>query len=123
MERKHNVALTEHARSLRKAMTAEERRLWHTFLKRYPVRVFRQKVLGRYIVDFYCAKAKLVIEIDGSQHYIEEGPIADAVRTAYLKQFGVEVLRIPNNHVNLQFTAVCEHIDNEIRRRMELLAE
>lgn len=68
MLRKHNPALTERARTLRKQMTPEERHLWYDFLRSYPVRFLRQKVIGNAIVDFYCAKATLAIELDGSQH-------------------------------------------------------
>ena len=70
----------------------------------------RQKVFGRYIVDFYCAEAKLVVELDGSQHYEDKGMEYDSERTAYLEQYGVRILRIPNNEVNQNFSGVCEYI-------------
>ena len=76
MNGKHNKALTPIARKLRKDMTREERHLWYDFLREYPIRFLRQKVIGSYVVDFYCAAAKLVVELDGSQHYEEKG-IAD----------------------------------------------
>ena len=79
--RKHNPDLTARAKELRKNMTPEERRLWHCFLKTYPVRILRQKVIDDYIVDFYCHDAHLAIEIDGSQHYTEEGLWRDSIRT------------------------------------------
>ena len=73
MQRKHNPELTKVARTLRKTMTRQERHLWYDYLRKYPVSFYKQKVLGKYIADFYCAKAKLAVEIDGSQHYSEEG--------------------------------------------------
>ena len=111
MDRKHNPANTARARALRRDMTKEERKLWYEFLRQYPVRFARQKVLGRYIADFYRAQAKLVIELDGSQHYIDAGPDKDRQRTEYLEQYGLRVVRIPNNAVTGNFTGVCECID------------
>ena len=115
MDRKHNPTLTDNARELRKNMTKEERRLWYDFLRSYPVRFLRQKVLGKYIADFYCAAARLVIELDGSQHYEASGLAHDEERTAYLEQFGLRVIRIPNNEVNQNFTGVSEYIDREVK--------
>ena len=77
MDRKHNTDLTSNARTLRKNTTKEERHLWYDFLKRYPVRFLRQKVIDNYIVDFYCHNARLIIELDGSQHYEEKGLLKD----------------------------------------------
>ncbi len=114
MERKHNRELVPVARTLRKSMTKEERKLWYEYLRAYPVKFTRQKVLGAYIADFYCAKVNLVIELDGSQHYLDDGPRHDASRTEYLKNFGVTVLRIPNNYVNSNLRGVCEYIDNAV---------
>ena len=111
MDYKHNKTLVSNARELRKNMTKEERHLWYDFLRSYPVKFLRQKILGKYIVDFYCAEAKLVIELDGSQHYEEAGLQKDVERTAYLEQYGIQVLRIPNNAVNQNFSGVCEYID------------
>ena len=84
MERKHNKNLTENARKLRKNMTKEERHLWYDFLKNYPVRFLRQKVIDTYIADFYCHRARLIIELDGSQHYSETGLLKDKIRTEFL---------------------------------------
>ena len=116
MDSKHNAKLTPIAKKLRKNMTKEERHLWYDFLRDYPVRFFRQKVLGRYIVDFYCAKANLVVELDGSQHYEIDEQEKDAERTAFLEQYGLRVIRIPNNAVNENFRGVCEHIDNLVKQ-------
>ena len=116
MDKKYNKDLIPNAKSLRKNMTKEERHLWYDYLRTYPVRFSRQKVLGKYIVDFYCAQAKLVIELDGSQHYEEEGVARDNLRTEYLKQFGLQVLRIPNNEVTNNFLGVCTYIDDNVKK-------
>ena len=99
-------------------MTKEERHLWYDFLRSYSVRFSRQKVLGKYIADFYSAKAKLVIELDGSQHYEDSCVEKDAERTAFLKGYGLTVIRIPNNEVNCNFRGVCEYIDNAVRQSL-----
>ncbi len=93
-------------------MTKEERHLWYDCLKQLPVMVHRQKVIGRYIVDFYVASAKLVIELDGSQHFEDAEAAADKQRDAYLASLGLTVLRIPNNEINRNFNGVCEEIWN-----------
>ena len=116
MEYKQNSKLVQNARNLRKNMTKEERHLWYDFLRKHPVRFYRQKVLGRYIVDFYCAEAKLVVELDGSQHYDLHEIEKDNERTAFLEQYGLSVLRIPNNEVMQNFRGVCEYIDDHIKR-------
>ena len=103
MDRKHNIKLRNNARKLRKEMTKEERHLWYDFLRHYPIKFNRQKVLGKYIVDFYSASAKLVIEIDGSQHYLEKEQLYDRERTEYLKKYNLEVVRIPNGEINNNF--------------------
>ena len=118
MQPKHNPELTVFARELRKNMTKEERRLWYDFLRTYPHRFLRQKILGRYIADFYCAKAKLVVELDGSQHYDNANAAADQLRTDFLQQYGLRVLRIPNCDVNLNFRSVCEFIDLAVKQSL-----
>ncbi|MBE6924410.1 MAG: endonuclease domain-containing protein [Ruminococcaceae bacterium] len=105
-----NVKLTNNAKFLRKNMTKEERHLWYDFLKTLPVTVHRQKVMGQYIVDFYIADAKIVIELDGSQHYESEGLEKDFVRDSYLKDMGITVLRYSNSDVNQRFQDVCQDI-------------
>ena len=112
---KHNKELTPLAKQLRSEMTKEERHLWYDFLRTYPIRFSRQKVLGRYIVDFYSAKAKLVIELDGSQHYETDRVEKDAERTAFLNGYGLQVIRIPNHEVNENFEGVCAYIDAVVR--------
>ena len=115
MDRKHNSALTENAKALRKNMTKEERHLWYDFLRDYPVRFLRQKVIDNYIVDFYCHKARLIIELDGSQHYEKEGMLKDQIRTERIESRSLTVIRIPNNEVNENFEGVCEYIDLLVR--------
>ena len=110
-ERKHNTKLTENAKFLRKNMTKEERHLWYDFLRSYPIRFLRQKVIDYYIVDFYCHEAKLIIELDGSQHYEENGLLKDKIRTEKIESRDLTVIRIPNNEVNRNFRGVCEYID------------
>jgi len=111
IEYKHNKSLVGIGRMLRKNMTPEERHLWYDFLRAYPIRFNRQKIIGRYIVDFYCAKAKLIIELDGSQHYEDAGVEKDLERTQFLEQYGLNVIRIPNNEIKQNFRGVCEYIN------------
>ncbi len=115
MDRKHNKDLTSNAKMLRKNMTKEERHLWYDFLKNYPVRFLRQKVIDNYIVDFYCHSAKLIIELDGSQHFENLGMMKDKIRTQKIENRSLTVIRIPNNEVNYNFAGVCEYIDNVVR--------
>ena len=116
----YNKRLLSNARSLRKNMTKEERHLWYDYLKQLPVTVHRQKVIGPYIVDFYVAQAKLVIELDGSQHFEEDGQRNDAQRDAFLQQQGLTVIRIPNNEVNRNLTGVCEYIESFVQANRSL---
>ena len=102
--------LTSLAQKLRKTMTKEERHLWYDFLKDLPVTINRQKVIGPYIVDFFCACAKLVIELDGSQHFDKAGKSKDLERDKYLDGLGITVKRYSNNEVNEDFEAVCSDI-------------
>ena len=118
MERKHNPKLSSYAKTLRKNMTKEERHLWYDFLRDYPVRFLRQKVIGNYIVDFYCNQARLVIELDGSQHFEQAEIIRDKERTEVLESYGLEVLRIPNNEISRNFRGVCEFIDTCVKSRI-----
>ena len=117
MQKKHNSELVQNARALRKEMTLEERILWYHYLRRHPAKFYRQRVFGNYIVDFYCAKAKLAVELDGSQHYEDRGLEYDAHRTAYLESLGLCVLRVPNTEVKKNLAGVCEGIDALLRQR------
>ena len=119
MQRKHNKNIVPTARMLRKNMTKEERHLWYDFLHAYPVRFSRQKVLGKYIVDFYCAEAKIVIELDGAGHYTDEGIIRDAERTAFLEEYGLKVIRFNNAEINKNFWGVCAHIDRVVKEALD----
>ena len=110
-----NDGLLDRARELRQEMTPQERRLWYTFLRRYPVKFYKQRIIGPYIVDFYCARAKLVIEVDGGQHYEENWADYDAARTAYLTHLGLSVVRYSNADMNRRFKRVCEDIDLTVK--------
>ena len=106
----NNRKLTGFAQELRRNMTKEERRLWYDFLKLQPQNFNRQKVIGPYIVDFYCAEAKLIIELDGSQHCEPEGMSGDNVRDEYLGKLGLTVCRYQNSEVMKNFDGVCTDI-------------
>ena len=118
MQNNHNKTIVPTAKMLRKNMTREEKHLWYDFLRTYAVRFSRQKVLGKYIADFYCAEAKLVIELDGSQHFTEDGKQYDAERTRFLEGYGLKVVRIPNGEVGRNFRGVCEYIDGLVRQSL-----
>ena len=121
MQSKHNKQLVPLAKQLRREMTKEERHLWYDFLRNYPVRFSRQKVLGAYIADFYSAEAHLVIELDGSQHY-EAGSIEkDAERTAFLEAYALSVICIPNNDIHRSFREMCEYIDAVVKQSLSQL--
>lgn len=112
---KSNIPL---AKNLRKNMTPWGRKLWYEFLREYPVRFQRQKAIGNYIVDFYCAKARLVIELDGSQHYNKADMLKDKIRTEKLEEFNLTVMRIPNNEVDENFYGVCEYVDSYVKENV-----
>ena len=107
---KYNSDNIKFAKDMRKNMTPWERKLWFDFLKTLPIRVYKQKAIGDYIVDFYCPKYKIAIELDGSQHYEPEDKIYDENRTKYLNSLGITVLRYANNMVSNNFESVCEDI-------------
>ena len=113
--------LLRNSQNLRKNMTKEERHLWYDYLRTYDIRFLRQKVLGKYIVDFYCPKAKIVVELDGSQHYEPIGIEKDTERTMYLQQYDITVIRIPNNDVMRNFRGVCEYIDLQVKQSLSQL--
>ena len=112
-----NEKLKKNAQNLRKNLTKEEAQLWYQFLCRYPYRFRRQYVIGNYIADFYCHQAKLVVELDGSQHCTPEKLEYDTIRTRYMESLGLKVLRFSNLDVLRQFYNVCEMIDMEAKRR------
>ena len=100
-------------------MTPEERHLWYDFLKDYPVRFLRQKVIDGYIVDFYCASAKIAIELDGSQHYTQAGIEYDEERDNLLQAWGIEVIRFPNGAVRERFADTCRYIDQIVTSKIK----
>ena len=106
------------AKELRQNMTPWERRLWYCFLKSYPIRFQRQKCIDHYIADFYCFKAKLVIELDGGGHYDPEAQRCDDARTKALEQYGLNVIRICNLDIDRNFENVCTYIDLEVKQRI-----
>lgn len=110
--------MRQHAQDLRKNATKEENHLWYDFLKTYPVQFRRQYVIENYIVDFYCYKAKLAVELDGSQHYEPEKAIYDKQRTANLNKLGIHVLRFTNLDIRRNFYNVCQTIHDEVNRRL-----
>ncbi len=114
---KNEESMLSYARALRREMTPHERKLWYLFLQKYPVKFYKQKIIEQYIVDFYCAPAKLVIEIDGTQHYEEDGKVRDRIRDEKLNSLGLTVLRFSNREIDRSFQAVCEMIDRRVKER------
>ena len=110
----YNTELKMRARELRKRLTKAERKLWADFLRSLNIKIKRQKVLDNYIVDFYCSKAKLVIEVDGDSHNTKDGIEYDEHRTAVLESFGLEVIRFTNDEIFFDFKKVCEIILDKI---------
>ena len=100
-------------------MTPHERKLWYLFLRRYPVKIYKQRIIGRFIVDFYCASAGLVIELDGSQHYEPPGLAYDSERSEFLSALGLEVLRFSNLEIDRDFHGVCAQIDLTIQKQLQ----
>ena len=115
MERNQN--LKNFSQALRRNQTQEENLLWYQFLRRYPLQFRRQYIIGPYIADFYCHRAKLVIELDGSQHYDTSEMEKDAQRTRYLESLGLKVLRFTNLDVRRHFQDVCEAINLTVQKR------
>ena len=109
---KKNITL---AKNLRKNATPQEDHLWYDFLSKYEIRFQRQKAIDNFIADFYCHKAKLIIEIDGSRHYSEKGIQKDEFRTEILEGYDLKVIRFTNHHINTNFKNVCEYIDTVVK--------
>lgn len=118
-----NPKLTNISRVLRSNMTPEEKHLWYDFLKKLPLTVHRQKVIGKYVVDFYLAEPKIVIELDGSQHFKHKHAEADKIRDAYLESLGNIVLRYTNAQINQSFIVVCQSISGHIEDRINFNIE
>ena len=115
-----NEIIRRNSQTLRKNMTKEERHLWYDFLKTYPVQFRRQYSFGSYIVDYYCYQARLVLELDGSQHCRPEDVEYDRRRTAFLEEKGLYVLRISNLDVMREFSGVCDMIHMVVQKRLSL---
>jgi very-short-patch-repair endonuclease len=122
MNQYSNSRLTNNAQTLRRNMTKEEKHLWYDCLKALPIPVKRQKVFGNYIADFYIPKAKIIIELDGSQHYSQEGEKADKIRDGFFSENGFTVLRYTNLQIQQEFKDVCKdiwyHIDPFIEKEV-----
>lgn len=119
MSLNYNGKLIPRAKELRKEMTPQEKHLWYDFLRSYPIRFQRQKVIDQFIADFFCHKAKLIIEVDGAPHFTEDGIIYDNERTMILSRYGLKVLRFTNNEINFNFSDVCERIDQTVKDLIE----
>ena len=115
---RHDPKLTSYAQELRRNMTKEERKLWYEYLRTHPYRFRRQVAVGSYILDFYCAAARLAVELDGSQHFDKAGLKYDKERTAFLESQGILVTRFPNTDVLQNFRGVCQAIDLAITSRI-----
>ena len=114
----HNKELTKYAQDLRKNMTKEEKQLWYQYLRTYSEQFRRQVTCGQYILDFYCAKAKVAVELDGSQHFEPDNEAKDQKRTEFLNNQGILVVRIPNNEIWKNLDGVCAHIDEVVQKRL-----
>ena len=118
---KKNNKLLNVARILRRNMTRQEKHLWYDFLRCYPLKIYKQRIIDNFIADFYCHSALLIIEIDGSQHYTYQGKVHDEARTEILERYGIYVLRFSNKDVNDNFEGVCYMIDKVINERIKNL--
>ena len=120
---KKNNKLLENARSLRREMTRHEKHLWYDFLQHYPVKIYKQRIIDNFIADFYCHRARLVIELDGSQHYTPEGKSYDEARTEIIDQYGIKVIRYSNLDIDEKFNGVFFEIDKIIQERIKEITE
>ncbi len=110
----YNPQLVPRAKQFRQNPTPAEHKLWQSYLKQFPFRVLRQRPIAHFIVDFYCAALKLVIEVDGESHNTEEGEMYDEERTKILEGYGLAVVRFMNTQVMNQFEEVCGQIQELI---------
>ena len=115
---KKNNDLLQIAKILRRNMTKQEKRLWYDFLQHYPVKIYKQRIIDNFIADFYCHQAKLIIEIDGAQHYTPEGRSYDEARTEILERYGLSVIRFSNSDIDNKFEGVCYTIEQAIKARL-----
>ena len=119
---KKNNDLLNIAKILRRNMTRQEKHLWYDFLQHYPEKIYKQRIIDNFIADFYCHNARLVIELDGSQHYTNQGKATDATRTEILGRYGILVLRFSNKDIDKNFDGVCQTIDTMIKKRMGIFS-
>ena len=120
---RHNKNLTRLSQKLRREMTKEEQQLWYRFLRKYPIQFKRQSTCGQYILDFYCPKAKLAIELDGSYHSYSETAENDKKRAEYLNSIGICVMRFPNRDIWQNLDRVCNQIDFMVKKRLLVSAD
>ena len=123
LKTQRNHDLLSIARSLRRNMTPQEKHLWYDYLQHYNPKIYKQRIIDNFIADFYCHKARLVIELDGSQHYTPEGKSYDEARTEILEKYGLQVIRFSNKDVENKFEGVCYIIDKTIKERIEFLTQ
>ena len=116
-----NKKLLHIARILRRNMTRQEKHLWYDFLRHHPMKIYKQRIINNFVADFYCHQARLIIEIDGSQHYTEKGRALDEARTEVLEEYGLYVLRFSNIDIDDNFEGVCHMINKAIEERIESL--
>ena len=116
---KKNNKLLNVARILRRNLTRPEKHLWYDFLRDYPVKIYKQRIIDNFIADFYCHSARLIIELDGSQHYTNHGKANDKARTEILERYGIRVLRFSNKDIDEKFDGVCQMIDKVINERID----
>ena len=119
MSLKYNKNNVERAKSLRKNATPQEKHLWYDFLSNYSIRFQRPKPIGNFIADFYCHKAKLIVEIDGSQHKTKDGRKKDEYRTQVLEGYDLKVIRFTNRQVDTDFAGVCKYIDSVVKASLK----
>ena len=110
----YNQKLKQRAQEMRKHATPQEKKLWYQFLRKHPCPFTRQKTIDQYIVDFFCPSKKLIIEIDGNQHYTDSGLEYDNLRTELFENLGLHVLRCTNKEIELSFRKACETIQNDL---------
>lgn len=120
MSLKYNKKNVNLAKALRKSLTEQERRLWYGFLSTYKIRFQRQKPIDNFIADFYCHKARLIIEVDGSQHFSATGKLHDDFRTEKLEGYNLKVLRFDNHQIDTNFRGVCEYIDMVVKNELSI---
>ena len=116
---KKNNQLLGNARFLRRNMTRQENHLWYDYLRHYPIKIYKQRIIDNFVVDFYCHQARLVIELDGSQHYSMDGKEQDKIRTEIIGQHEIQVLRFSNKDIDEKFDGVCCMIGRVIKERLK----